>query len=222
MAQNSWYVKKSKALRTNKLEKIINKFNEEYHHLMYIPKFKSIRSTLLGIFDNSDLIIEKKTFNIVSISCIAQIPPQSLNNAKDGISIYLSKFMLKVNHDVEGFSLCFTDIKLKEKEPKIISGDSSVMFLKISFKLLNLVLKENSRIKVKINKIEPSKIYLNFFHIIEATYFEEMLKYFRYDHKSNTFRRDNKIYSINDVMNFTIKNVTSSDTGSNVKLIGHI
>ncbi|GAW79520.1 hypothetical protein, conserved [Plasmodium gonderi] len=222
MAQNPWYVQKSKALRTSKLEKIINKFNSEYAHLMYISKFRNIKNTLDRIYENSELIINKKTFNIVRISCIAQLQPRHLDNVKDGLSIYLSNFMLKANHDVEGFTICFNGIKLKEKEPKVINGDPSIMFLKISFKLLLLVLKENYRIKVQINKIEPLRIHLDVFGIIEATFAEELFKEFSYNSRNNTFIKDNKTFSLNDVINFTIKNVTHSPCGSNVKLIGCI
>ncbi|CRG98789.1 conserved Plasmodium protein, unknown function [Plasmodium relictum] len=221
MAQNPWYIKKSKVLRTSKLENFINKFNEDYDHLMHIPKFKYIKNTLGVIFENPGLIINKKTFNIVRISCVAQLQPKYLNNVKDGLSIYLSKFMLKVNHDVEGFSLCFNNIKLKEKEPKIINSDPSNMFLKISFKLLILVLKENHIIKAKINKIEPTKIHLDIFGIIEAILIEEIFKDFCYDSNNNTFIKENNVYSLNDIINFTIKRITYSDSGSNVKLIGY-
>ncbi|KJP86531.1 hypothetical protein AK88_03822 [Plasmodium fragile] len=222
MAQNPWYVQKSKALRTSKLGKIINKFNEDYDHLMYMSKFMNIKNTLQKIHDNSELIINKKTFNVVRISCVAQLQPRYLNNVKDGLSIYLANFMLKANHDVKGFTVCFNGIKLKEKEPKVINGDASVMFFKITFNLLLLVLKEDYRIKVQINKIEPLKIHLDVFGIIEATFSEELFKKFSYNSRNNTFIKDNKTYSLNDIINFTIKNVTYSECGSNVKLIGCI
>ncbi|SBT31765.1 conserved Plasmodium protein, unknown function [Plasmodium ovale wallikeri] len=222
MAQNPWYIQKSKALRSSKLEKIINKFNEEYSHLMDIPKFRYIKRALESIFENPGLIINKKTFNVVRIGCIAQLQPMYLNRVEDGISVYLSQFMLKVNHDVEGFSISFSSIKLKEREPKTVNGDPSIMFLKISFKLLILVLKENYRIKVKINEIGPSYMHMDLFGMIEVIIMEELSKGFHYDSKRNIFVREDIIYSVNDIITFTIKKIAHADDGSNVKLIGYI
>ncbi|KYO03005.1 hypothetical protein PRSY57_0207600 [Plasmodium reichenowi] len=221
MAQNPWFVKKSKTLRTSQLEKFINKFNEEYEHLMHMTRFKYIKRTLETIKENSDLIINKKTFSILRISCVAQLQPKYLNKIDDGISVYLSNFMLKANHDVEGFCLCFNKIKLKEKESRVMNNDPSIMFVKISFKLLILVLKENYEIKAKINKIEPLKIHLDIFGIVEAIFIEDMFKDFHYDSRNNRFRREGKIFSLYDIVLFTIKKVTHGDNGANVKVIGY-
>ncbi|VWU50305.1 conserved protein, unknown function [Hepatocystis sp. ex Piliocolobus tephrosceles] len=222
MAQNPWCVEKSKGLRASKLEKIINKFDKEYEHLMHINKFRDIRRYVRNIRNNSDLIVDKQTFSVVSISSIAQLQPLYLNNLKDGICLYLSNFMLKANHDVDGFCICFDNIKLKEKEPRIINNDPTVMFLKITFKLLILVLKENIQIKTKIIKIVPQKIFLDLFGMIEIIIIKEAYKDFQYNEKNNIFVRKGKIYSLRDIVNFTIKRITYSDSGTHIKLLGYI
>ncbi|KEG00457.1 conserved Plasmodium protein, unknown function [Plasmodium vinckei vinckei] len=222
MAQNPWQITKLKELRTSKLEKIINKFQEENNHLMHIPKFKNITNSLSTIQEDSELIINKKTFNVAHICCVAQLHPMYINNVRDGIAIYLSNFMLKINHDIEGFSVCFNSIKLKEKEPMTLNHDPTVMFLKISFKLLVIVLKENYKIKVKINNIEPSNIRMDIFGLIEAMITDENFKDFCYDGKSNTFVKNSTVYSMNDIISFTIRKVTHADNGTNVKLLGYV
>ncbi|ETB57100.1 hypothetical protein YYC_04937 [Plasmodium yoelii 17X] len=220
MAQNPWHITKLKELRTSKLEKIINKFQEENNHLMCIPKFKQVQNFLSTIQEDSELIINKKTFNVAHICCIAQLRPMYVDNVKDGIAVYLSNFMLKMNHDIEGFSVCFNSIKLKEKEPITLNNDPTVMFLKVTFKLLIIVLKENYKIKVKINTIEPSIMRMEIFGIIEAVISDENAKEFYYEGKSNTFVRHKTTYSINDIINFTIRKVTHKDNGENVKVLG--
>ncbi|CXH93518.1 conserved Plasmodium protein, unknown function [Plasmodium berghei] len=222
MAQNPWHITKLKELRTSKLEKVINKFQEENSHLMNIPKFKHIKNALSTIQEDSELIINKKSFNIAHICCVAQLQPTYINNVRDGIAIYLSNFMLKINHDIEGFSVCFNSIKLKEKEPITLNNDPTVMFLKISFKLLVIVLKENYKIKVKINNIEPSNMRMGIFGLIEAVMVDENFKDFYYEGKNNTFVRNNMTYSINDIISFTIRKITHADSGTNVKLLGFV
>ncbi|KOB87934.1 hypothetical protein PFDG_04407 [Plasmodium falciparum Dd2] len=170
-----------------------------------MTRFKYIKRTLESIKENSDLIINKKTFSILRISCVAQLQPKYLNKIDDGISVYLSNFMLKANHDVEGFCLCFNKIKLKEKESRVMNNDPSIMFVKISFKLLILVLKENYEIKAKINKIEPLKIHLDIFGTVEAIFSEDMFKDSHYDSRNNRFRREGKFFSLYDIALFTIK-----------------